>query len=372
MPRILIVDDSPTTRELIIRILKADPRIDVVGTAENGFAALKAVADLKPDLVTMDINMPVMDGIEAAARIMESTPVPIVMLSANYDLDAVYTAFQAVDAGALVAVSKPSEPGSPEFEEEAANLVRTVRLMAEIPVSQRIPRPVAKPAGAGDPVAHRAASALAKRFGERNGSVVAIGAGEGGPSALREILQNLPLNLPVPILVVQHMTPGFTTGYASWLAEKTGHPVSVVQGGEFAAPGEVFLAPEDHHLVLNEDDSLELSDAPSSFECRPAAGMLFDSVRETHPRNAIGIMLSGAGSDGARELRSMKDSGAMTFAQDVISSLVPDMPSEAASCGAAVSVLPPRLIARSVAQCLGMAPMQTPPAPPEPDRVLAN
>ena len=357
MPSVLIVENCPTSSALIREILESDSRIEVIGEVGNGFEALKVVDELDPDIITMDINMPVMDGLEATGRIMDMSPRPIVILSASYELDSVYTAFQAVNAGALAATAKPTDTGGREFERDMEDLIKTVLLLSEVPVARK-PLTPASPEAPQTPAVSE--SLITRRYGERNESIVAIAAGEGGPPALREFLRNMPPNIPAPVLVVQHMSHKFTPGFASWLAEETGLSVTVAVGGEVTQAGHVYVAPEDHHLILTEDDCLELVNATDDSTCCPAADVLFNSVHRHHPQNSIGVVLSGTGSDGAHRLREMKEDGAMTFVQDANSCLVADMPCEAIRKGGAISVLPPRLIARSVAQCLGMAPIQAP------------
>jgi two-component system chemotaxis response regulator CheB len=336
--RVLIVEDSAVVRELLNHILGSDPAIHVVGTANNGMEALRAMQGLKPDVVTMDINMPVMDGYEAARRIMETHPAPIVIVSVSVDPCEVATTFLALEAGAVAAVQKPPGIGHPDHEKTAKALVQTVKLMSEVTVVKRWP--IRFPKTSPAPVAGDW-----KSVPTGNIEVIAMGASAGGPHILQAILSRLPVDMIVPILVVQHMAPGFTQGFAEWLMESCKLPVHVAIQGENLKPGQVYIAPGGAHMGIVNGRRVEFSNAAPVDGMRPSVSFLFESVARVYADRAAGILLTGMGRDGAEGLKAMKDEGAVTIAQNEESCLVFGMPGEAIKLGAALHVLPPQEIA---------------------------
>ena len=331
--RVLIVDDSEGMRMLLEWIFSNDSAFEVAGIARDGIEAVDAVARLAPDVVTMDIQMPRMDGLEATRRIMETKPTPIVILSGNLDAEEVASSFRAMEAGALIAMAKFRGVKRPEFDADVANLIRVVKLMAEVKVVKRWPR-VAKDQpkplcqAAGDPA-------------QTDHKVVAIGASTGGPVVINTILSGLPQGFPLPVLIVQHMAAGFIRGFADWLNLSSRLPVHVASQGELLLPGHVYIAPEGYNLEVKEDSRLALTGSILEHGQCPSVAALFRSVAAVYGGNAVGIILTGMGNDGARELKLMKDRGAVTIAQDRESSVIFGMPGEAVKFGAATYVLPP-------------------------------
>ncbi len=331
------------SRELLVHILKQDPGLNVIGTAKNGAEAVAFVARQKPDVITMDINMPVLDGIEATRRIMETQPVPIVIVSAAWNPAEVETTFRAMEAGAIALVEKPGGPGYPNAEAMAQNFIQTVKNMSEVRVVRRWAKRGAAAATPSAP-APRGAGARAEI------QLVAIGVSTGGPPVLRVILGLLPKDFGAPILIVQHIAAGFLQGLAEWLSHATGFPVQVAKAGETPLPGRAYLAPDALHMGLDAQGRIALCEAPAENGLRPAASWLFRSVAEVCGPGAIGVLLTGMGRDGAAELKGMRDRGALTFAQDKESSVVHGMPGEAIKLGGATYTLPPEKIAEMLAQ----------------------
>ncbi|HEY4744337.1 MAG TPA: chemotaxis-specific protein-glutamate methyltransferase CheB [Desulfuromonadaceae bacterium] len=335
--RVLIVDDSPTVRLMLEQIFRSDPAFTVAGVASDGLEAISAVDRLAPDVITMDMFMPAMDGLEATRRIMERRPTPIVMVSGNLDPEEVISSFRAMEAGALVAVPKPRGMGHPEHDADAALLIQRVKLMAEVRVVRRWP---ARPAGGVAPLP------LPPAVGPRPEvpRIVAIGASTGGPVAINTILSALPADFPAPVLIVQHMAQGFIHGFAEWLGLSSRLPVHVGGEGERPLPGHVYIAPEGCHMLV-EGGILSFSrSAPENGQV-PSVSALFRSVAQAFGSGAIGILLTGMGNDGARELRLIRESGGVTIAQDEASSVVFGMPGEAMRFAAATCVLSPDRIA---------------------------
>jgi two-component system chemotaxis response regulator CheB len=332
--RVLIVEDLPVVRELLRQILNSDPRLQVIGVAVDGEEAVTAAQRLRPDVIVMDIHLPRLDGFAATRQIMESAPTRIVMATATADPKEVAASFRAIEAGALALLAKPTGPGQPDFEASAQELVQTVKLMSEVQVVKRWPRRAAVP----PPAAPLAAAPTTIKL-------VAIGASTGGPLALQALLAGLTRPLPVPILIVQHISDGFVAGFVDWLASTTHYRVRVATAGEWPQPGLAYVAPSGHHMQLRVNGSIELSDGPAEYGVCPAVAALFRSVTAVHGAASVGILLTGMGCDGALELKAMRAAGALTIAQDRESSVVFGMPGEAMQLDAACYALAPDKIA---------------------------
>lgn len=339
---VLIVEDSLVLRQLLRYILE-QAGINVIGEAGNGQEALDFVANCRPDVITMDIHMPVMDGIEATRRIMETCPIPIVVVSASYTLEESATALRVLEAGAITVVQKPCGPTDSYFERDAQLLVKTVRCMADVKLIRRIPRPPAAipviPTGAFRPMATQP-------------KIVAIGASTGGPQALRSLLATLHPNLPWPVLVVQHISPGFLSGFCEWLNGVSTLPVTVAQQGEILRAGHVYLAPDNQHMEVSNPGVIRLTDDEPINGLRPAAASLFASVSRHYGARSVAILLSGMGRDGANEMLQLKTQGAMTLVQSADTAVVNGMPGAAVKLGAACHALAPDDIAAMLNQLI--------------------
>jgi two-component system chemotaxis response regulator CheB len=344
MIKVLVVEDSPVVQEFLVHILNSDPKVQVIGTANDGEDAVEAVKHKKPDVITMDINMPKMNGLEATRRIMETHPVPIVIVSGSWDTKEVETTFRAMEAGALACIQRPAGIGHPDHEATAKELVQTVKLMSEVKVVKRWPhfRQVA-----AAPVIPTTAVVDIERIPAEI-RIVAIGASTGGPPVLQTILSGLSKDFSVPILIVQHMAKGFTKGLAEWLAQSTGFPVHIAADGEYLLPGHAYIAPDGFHMKVGAGNQLALSKDEPEDSLRPSASYLFRSVSNVFGKNAVGVLLTGMGKDGAEELRLMKEKGAVTIAQDKGSSVIFGMPGEAVKLDGATYVLSPDKIVEAL------------------------
>ncbi|MDP2320683.1 MAG: chemotaxis-specific protein-glutamate methyltransferase CheB [Acidobacteriota bacterium] len=334
---VLVVDDSKVLRMLLVHLLESDPQIRVIGTVDDGQAALDFVSKQKPDVVLMDIHMPGLDGFETTRRLMETYPLPIVICSATSSPQEVATTFRMMEAGAVACIAKPTGPEHPEFEERVAMLLQTVKLMSEVKVVRRWPRPLAP----APPVPRPAVETP----GRAEITVVGIGASTGGPAVLQTVLAGLPKDFPAPILVVQHIAHGFLPGLAEWLGHTTGFQVHIASYGIQPRAGHVYLAPDDFQMGLSVGGRIVLTKEGPENGLRPAVSYLFRSLAETCGPRSVGVLLTGMGKDGAAELRAIRDQGAVTIAQDRDSSVVYGMPGEAVRLGGATHVLPADKIA---------------------------
>jgi two-component system chemotaxis response regulator CheB len=345
MIRVLIVEDSPTLRMLLKTILESDPEIAVIGMAASGEEGVRQALVLKPDLITMDVHLPGMDGFAATRRIMEEQPTPIIIVSSSVDQHEVMTTFNAIQAGALDVLQKPTSINHPDFAALRERLITAVKLMSEVKVIRRYRSPMAR-RSAGEP----------PRPG-RTFSLLAIGASTGGPAALNAILKELPAEFPLPVLIVQHMTTGFTAGLVAWLQLESRLKIKIAEDGEPLRGGTVYVAPDDTHLLVTARGMAGLSKAPPVSHVRPSATVLFESVARVYGPDAIGVLLTGMGDDGAVGLRAMRERGAATIAQDEATSAVYGMPRAAVELGAADQVLPlPQIPAAVLALVAGRSP----------------
>ena len=328
--RALVVEDSKVARLLLVHLLESDPKICVIGAVGNGEAALDFLKKNKPDVVLMDIHMPGLDGFETTRRIMESQPVPIVICSANINVKDTAIVFRAMEAGAIACIEKPLRREHENFEAVTAHLLETMRLMSEVKVVRRTARTARTVSAAGSSSTERVTGAI---------KIVGIGASTGGPPVLQTILTGLPKDYPVPILIVQHIADGFLPGLADWLNQTTALQIHIASYGTRPLPGHVYLAPDDFHMGVGLGGAIVLTREAPLNHLRPAVAVLFRSLAEIHGPDALGVLLTGMGKDGANELKLMRDKGAVTIAQDRESSAVHGMPGAAIALGGASHVL---------------------------------
>jgi two-component system, chemotaxis family, protein-glutamate methylesterase/glutaminase len=341
--RVLVADDSATAREMLVQILGSDPEIRVVGEAHDGVEAVEATSRLRPDLVTMDLHMPRLDGLAATREIMITAPTPIVIVTGSHRARDVQASIEILGCGALDVLLKPPDPRSPEFPGAACRLIAAVKAMAFVKVVRRW-----RPPG-------RSAATPPLSQGELRVRIVAIATSTGRPAALLRLVSELPEAYPLPILVVQHITPGFTYGLASWLDAASALRVKVAQHDEPLAPRTVYLAPDDFHLGTDRRGAaVALSNEPPIGGFRPSGTFLFESVARAFGPSALALILTGMGDDGVNGLRTIRQAGGQIIAQDEKSSIVFGMPGAAVAAGLAPHVLSLESIAARLVALAGL------------------
>lgn len=346
MIKILIVDDSPTETELLRHIFEEEKDMHVIGCARNGKEAVELTAKLKPDLITMDLQMPIMDGIEATQLIMMENPVPIVVISAanNKSLN---TTFLALEAGALSVIDKPLNAFDPLYKQARNRMIAVLRSMTEIKV-------IKKRFNTSHTYLKSTIPIKVKNH-HSDYEIIAMGASIGGPQVLKTILSNLSSDFPIPIVIVQHISAGFITGFCEWLNDHCDLTIKCAAENEILKGGTVYFAPENYHLQVKRRgnhlvSSLQKSQPISGF-C-PSITVLFQSVANICGKKAIGILLTGMGSDGAQGLLEIKLNKGHTLIQDAKSSTVYGMAGIAEGLGAVDKIVEPDQFAPYLTQLL--------------------
>ena len=351
--RVAIVDDSPLMQRILAGLLMQDPAIEVVGSASNGREAITLVERLRPDVVTMDVNMPVLDGLATTEHLMASCPTPILVLTALARDDLTLT-FKMLGAGALDVVQKPHGEDATAFAQQASDLIRRVKLLARVRVVRHL-----RGRKRADEFATNATQSTSRAVGAQPVTaaigqqppfpLVVIGASTGGPRAVNQILSALPADFPAALLVVQHIASGFSTGVAEWLAMSCRMPVTVAQEGNILAPGRVLVAPDGCDLLLEADGRVHLSHSSLLLQ-RPSIDVAMQAAAAVFGRHCTGVLLTGMGRDGAYGMLTIKRVGGSTIAQNEATSAIYGMPKAAAELGAADAVLPIEEIATRLMQ----------------------
>jgi two-component system chemotaxis response regulator CheB len=335
--KVLIVEDSLVNQNLLKGLILSDSRFKLVGIANNGRQAIEFVSLYSPDVVSMDIHMPVMDGVEATMNIMQKTPVPIVIVSSFYQTSEVELAIKVLDAGAVTILPKPFGPGHPKFAQSSRQYLNMLKAMSEVKVVRRKNTDgfkIPPPSLSGYP-------APKAMQGSREFKVLVIGASAGGPEGIRTILTGLPPDFSLPVLIVQHIDANFAEGFCSWLNTFSKLPVHIAVNGEPFLPGNVYLPPGDRHLSVRSEGVIAVINEGPIKGLRPAVAILFQSAAKVYGKNLIAVLLSGMGKDGAAELKTLYEIGAHTIVQSEQSCLVFGMPGEAVKLGAASKIMSP-------------------------------
>lgn len=349
--RVLIVDDSNVSRDLLEFIINSDPDLKVAGFANNGADAIEWLENNAADVITMDIFMPGLDGLQITRRIMETKPIPIVLISSGYTQNDEKAAFKAMEAGALAVLEKPSFPNGKVANDQTREIAVTIKTIAGVKLVRR-----------RSPIIKQTLLLKESPTLESDVQVVAIGASLGGPVALSTILSALPSSFPVPIFIVQHIAAGFAEGFAKWLQGFTNLPVLLPGDGDIARPGFCYIAPSKCHMTVGSGNTIHL-DQSAPLSPQPAVSRLLASVASVYGAKAIGVILTGMGRDGVEQLLQMRQAGACTIAQDSESCIMFGMPKEAIAIGAAQHILPLDRIASTLVS-LTMPPNKHPTSSP--------
>lgn len=335
--RVVVADDSPTARHLLVSLCERDPEIAVVGQAKDGAEAVQLTRRLRPHLVLMDVHMPHMDGLEATKTIMREVPTPIIVVTSGTAHRDVEAGLSAIRLGALTVLPKPVGPGVNGFDQSAERLTSMVKALAAVKVVRRRVGTTRGGTPAGTP----------------RPRLVAVAASTGGPPAVCRFLQHLPADLPVPVVVVQHLVAGFMPGLVDWLRVEVPFHVTQAQDGDRLRAGTVYLAPDDRHLVVGADLRAHLTAEPRVAGFRPSASVLFESLAQGFGRSIVAVVLTGMGSDGLEGSLAIRRAGGRVLAQDEQSSAVYGMPRAVAEAGATDLVGPPEELAAFVTETLG-------------------
>jgi len=329
--RVLVVEDSLTIRRRLCEVLSADPDIEVVGDAEDGNLAIELCLALRPNVMTLDMMLPTLNGLAVTEYIMAHQPTPILVVSASTNRGELFKTYEALAAGAIEVMEKPlADDMDDGWERRFTSMVKLVARVVPITHVRALRSPRPGPGFAPVPPFHPDGRAC---------ELIAIGASTGGPRAVVEVLKALPSNLKLPVLLVVHIGTPFGASFAEWLDGQTAHRVRfATEGQPISGPG-VFLAPPDCHLVVQQR-RLHLSRGPERHSCRPSVDVLFESVAIACGATAAACLLTGMGHDGAHGLLMIRQAGGFTIAQDEASSVVYGMPREAVLLNAAESVLP--------------------------------
>ncbi len=354
--RVLVVDDSSVQRRMLVSLLELDGGFEVIGTASNGAEAVPMALRLQPDVITMDLRMPIMDGLAASEAIIEQAPIPILMVTSSVSKDDQRLVAKAIAAGVLAIIAKPN------IHTDTHEFLRMVRGISKVKVIRR--KPQQKPAPnalsrtiIAEPVAlpfeRRSSSVTAARLSPAilppsisKVEIIGIASSTGGPQALEPILTRMPADFPVPIIVVQHIVPGFAASLVEWLRPLCALNIDLAEIGQPVRPG-IWIAGSGSHLVVREGLFHSSMEMPVSGQ-RPSGTVLFRSLVREYRSNAVGVILSGMGDDGAAGLEMMHKAGAAILAQDEATSVIHSMPSSAIRKGIVHHVMPPSEIANTL------------------------
>jgi len=332
---VLVVDDSPICRQLIIDALSKDPDLEIAGTAETGEQAVAKTASLRPNVITMDVDMPVMDGLTATERIMGEHPTPILVLTADPKNQAPELTHRALEVGALALQVKPAMDAGPE----AWNLAREVKLLSSVKVIRHLRGGRKSPASAQRPAPVVSPPADVQAFSSSPIGLVAIASSTGGPQVVHKLLSELPGDFPAPIAMVQHINAAFAESLAGWLAASSKLKVRVAKDGDALVPGTVLIAPPAQHLVIPQRGRVALRGGEPKDGHIPSGTLLLESAAKAYGRRTVGVVLTGMGADGAEGMLAIKSAGGKTIAQSQESCVVFGMPGASIARGAVEHVV---------------------------------
>jgi len=334
MIKVLIVDDTQVEREVLSYVINNEINLEVMGAVNNGEEALKYLQTHKPDVITMDMHLPGMDGMETTKEILKLHNIPILIVSGSQSMFNVDRSFQALSVGALAVLEKPAGLNDPNSVEAARTLIETIKIVSKIKVPLK-ESPTKEPS---EVVVHKIPVKI---------KAVAIGTSFGGPQALRYIFSLLPATFPVPIFVAQHIAPGFITSLIEWLSQSSKLQIKVAEENEIAKPGFIYFAPDLCHIMLHENGRIKILKS-EKIEPTPSISHLFNSISKAYGSHSLGVLLTGMGKDGVDELLNLKHQGAITVVQSAEGCLLYGLPKEAILAGAASYVVPLHHIPKTI------------------------
>ncbi|RYZ53257.1 MAG: chemotaxis-specific protein-glutamate methyltransferase CheB [Proteobacteria bacterium] len=348
--RVMIVEDSLVIRTYLEHIIGKDARLDLVASFSTAEDALKGIVKAAPDVISLDIRLPGMNGLEATLRIMSEHPTPIVVLAANVDSDELNISMNALRAGALTVLEKPAGVNGKDYEIIAARICDQLVAMSVVKVVRQRTARTLNLNGSKE-IIHSNVFKMANPPVARSDRfrVMGLVASTGGPNAIVAVLSRLPREFPLPILLVQHITPSFLESFGSWLQGLCPFKVVIVKGGEFPVAGTVYMAPVDHHIIL-ESGRISIHQGPLVSMQRPAGTVLFQSMAKTLGPRALAVLLTGMGEDGATGMKEIYDAGGYTIAEDESTCVVYGMPAAAVRLGGVSELLPLDIIAERLQQ----------------------
>ncbi|WP_240772864.1 chemotaxis-specific protein-glutamate methyltransferase CheB [Phragmitibacter flavus] len=349
---VMIVEDSRVVREFLECIIERDPRLKVVASVGTGEEALRVIRHAVPDVISMDIRLPGMNGLELTKRIMTEQPTPIVVVSSEVEDEELKISMNALRAGALAVVQKPVGVSHADYEKVAQSLCTRLAIMSEVRViRQRVSL-------RSEAVDVSLSAGLVKRMEDRvmvrRPAILGLVASTGGPSALVKVLNDLMANFPVPVVLVQHITPGFMRGFVKWLNEVVAQEVLEAEEGQRMEAGKVYVAPAECHLAMSERGVLRLDGSAMVSMQKPSGTVLFRSMAKVYGAEACGVLLTGMGEDGALGMRDIHEAGGLTIAEHASTAVVYGMPAAAVELGAVSEVLPLTQIGGRLNEVFGM------------------
>jgi two-component system chemotaxis response regulator CheB len=340
--RVLIVDDSALIRNVLTEIINSDPGLEVVGVAQDPYIARNKIKELNPDVLTLDVEMPKMDGVTFLGNLMRLRPMPVLMVSSLTEAGADIT-LQALELGAIDFVTKPKLDVKSGMEEYADEITSKLKVAVNVPVTalERVSKPSIEVAPKLSADAVIGKSSIPKNL-KTTDKIIAIGASTGGTEAIKEVLLAMPPDAP-GIVITQHIPEAFSGPFAKRMDKASAMTVSEAQDGDQILPGHVFIAPGDKHMIVERSGAryyCKLNDGPPVNRHKPSVDVMFRSVAQSVGDNAVGVILTGMGDDGAKGMKEMRDAGASTIVQDEKTSVVWGMPGEAVKLGCADHVMP--------------------------------
>lgn len=344
--KVLVVDDSTLIRKILCSMIESDERFELIGCVNDGKKAVELCLKLKPDVISMDVNMPDTDGIEATRQIMSQQPTPIVIVSGFYNTTEVELAIKVLEAGAVYIMEKPFSPGHPNFETSRKNYLNTLKLMSEIKVVRR----KSKTVQTENQCATLNTDTILPAASEYE--ILVIGASAGGPESARKLLENIDKDLPIPVILVQHIDPHFADGFVQWLNSYSNLKVMIASDNMLLENGIVIMPPGNSNIIIKPNKTIGLITEKNQNEPVPSVNKLFESAATVFDKKTIAVLLSGMGKDGAEMMKKLHKSGALTYAQDEKTCLVFGMPFEAIKLKAVTKVLNPSEIAIDICNTL--------------------